>query len=186
MRMGAVYDLTGKQFKAARKKAGLTQRELAELANLHVNSVKRLERFRFVLRSSSHALKRCAVHLPALPPLERRWAKQPVAPARESSFAEIDRQEKEQFFDVFAGAHPQRGVKAKPIWRPRKADRPRCGAKTRKGSPCHAPSRPNGRCRMHGGLSTGAKTSAGRQRIVEAQLRRWARYRAGMHGQNAY
>ena len=33
---------------------------------------------------------------------------------------------------------------------------PRCGAKTRKGSPCCAPAMPNGRCRMHGGASTGA------------------------------
>ncbi|MEQ8322187.1 MAG: HGGxSTG domain-containing protein [Rhodospirillales bacterium] len=33
---------------------------------------------------------------------------------------------------------------------------PRCGAKTRKGSPCQSPAMKNGRCRMHGGLSTGA------------------------------
>jgi len=28
---------------------------------------------------------------------------------------------------------------------------PRCGAKTRKGTPCKAPAMANGRCRMHGG-----------------------------------
>jgi hypothetical protein len=33
---------------------------------------------------------------------------------------------------------------------------PRCGAKTRKGSPCQSPAMPNGRCRMHGGPSPGA------------------------------
>ena len=32
----------------------------------------------------------------------------------------------------------------------------RCGAKTRKGSRCQSPAMPNGRCRMHGGKSTGA------------------------------
>ncbi len=32
----------------------------------------------------------------------------------------------------------------------------RCHAKTRKGSPCQSPAMPNGRCRMHGGKSTGA------------------------------
>jgi hypothetical protein len=32
----------------------------------------------------------------------------------------------------------------------------RCGARTRKGSPCRSPAMPNGRCRMHGGLSPGA------------------------------
>src|SRR5271155_3849181 len=35
-------------------------------------------------------------------------------------------------------------------------DAPRCGAKTRRGSPCLSPAMPNGRCRMHGGLSPGA------------------------------
>jgi len=33
---------------------------------------------------------------------------------------------------------------------------PRCGAKTRKGSPCQSPAMANGRCRMHGGPSPGA------------------------------
>jgi len=32
---------------------------------------------------------------------------------------------------------------------------PRCGAKTRSGTPCKAPAMANGRCRMHGGKSTG-------------------------------
>ena len=33
---------------------------------------------------------------------------------------------------------------------------PRCGARTRSGNSCRAPAMPNGRCRMHGGLSPGA------------------------------
>ena len=33
---------------------------------------------------------------------------------------------------------------------------PRCGARTRSGTPCRAPAMPNGRCRMHGGPSPGA------------------------------
>ena len=33
---------------------------------------------------------------------------------------------------------------------------PRCGAKTRRGTPCRSPAMPNGRCRMHGGSSPGA------------------------------
>jgi hypothetical protein len=35
---------------------------------------------------------------------------------------------------------------------------PRCGAKTRGGSPCRSPAMSNGRCRMHGGASPGAPT----------------------------
>jgi hypothetical protein len=33
------------------------------------------------------------------------------------------------------------------------------------------------RCRLHGGLSTGPKTEAGRARIAESQRRRWRDYR---------
>ena len=33
---------------------------------------------------------------------------------------------------------------------------PRCGAKTRAGTSCKSPAMKNGRCRMHGGKSTGA------------------------------
>ncbi len=33
---------------------------------------------------------------------------------------------------------------------------PRCGAKTRRGTRCQCPAMPNGRCRLHGGLSTGS------------------------------
>ena len=32
---------------------------------------------------------------------------------------------------------------------------PRCGAKTRSGLPCKAPAMKNGRCKFHGGKSTG-------------------------------
>lgn len=34
--------------------------------------------------------------------------------------------------------------------------RTQCGAKTRQGAPCKAPAMPNGKCRIHGGLSTGS------------------------------
>jgi hypothetical protein len=48
----------------------------------------------------------------------------------------------------------------------------RCGAKTRQGTGCKRPAnKKNGRCRLHGGASTGAKTSEGRERISEANLR---------------
>jgi hypothetical protein len=36
----------------------------------------------------------------------------------------------------------------------------KCGAKTRSGEPCKSRSMPNGRCRMHGGKSTGAGNPA--------------------------
>lgn len=48
----------------------------------------------------------------------------------------------------------------------------RCLAKTRRGTLCQSPAfKHNGRCRLHGGASTGAKTSAGLQRISDANLK---------------
>jgi hypothetical protein len=41
----------------------------------------------------------------------------------------------------------------------------RCGAKTRHETLCQCPAMPNGRCRLHGGLSTGPKTAEGIERI---------------------
>jgi hypothetical protein len=46
-----------------------------------------------------------------------------------------------------------------------------CGAKTRSGAPCKCRAMPNGRCRLHGGLSTGAKTAAGIERIRQARMK---------------
>jgi len=48
---------------------------------------------------------------------------------------------------------------------------PRCGAMTRRGTPCRAPAMANGRCRMHGGKSTGPRTSEGRARSAKAKFR---------------
>ena len=47
---------------------------------------------------------------------------------------------------------------------------PRCGARTRKGKECLAPAMPNGRCRMHGGGSTGPRTPEG---LARSRRARW-------------
>ncbi|WP_374939083.1 HGGxSTG domain-containing protein [Legionella bozemanae] len=55
-----------------------------------------------------------------------------------------------------------------------------CGAKTRKNTSCQAPPvwnkvkdcAVNGRCKLHGGLSTGPRTEAGRDRIRKSNRRR--------------
>jgi hypothetical protein len=73
---------------------------------------------------------------------------------------------------------------------PRK-ERGKCGAKTRKGLPCNAPpawnkatdKAKNGRCKLHGGLSTGAKTEAGRQAIRDSV--RASNLRRGKQNQEA-
>jgi hypothetical protein len=47
---------------------------------------------------------------------------------------------------------------------------PRCGAKTRRGTACQAPAMRNGRCRMHGGASTGPRTREG---LARSRRSRW-------------
>lgn len=47
----------------------------------------------------------------------------------------------------------------------------RCGAKTRSGGVCNGMAMPNGRCRMHGGASTGPRTAEGLARIVQARTK---------------
>lgn len=69
----------------------------------------------------------------------------------------------------------------KPYWRVFKKEKPKCGARCRNGHPCQAPAAwdeyrcgiKNGRCRIHGGLSTGPRTEEGRRRCAEAARRRW-------------
>ncbi|MGQ0619355.1 MAG: HGGxSTG domain-containing protein [Panacagrimonas sp.] len=52
---------------------------------------------------------------------------------------------------------------------------PRCGAYARStGKPCEAKALGNGRCRNHGGLSTGPRTVEGRSRAC-ANLKQWRR-----------
>lgn len=60
---------------------------------------------------------------------------------------------------------------------PRKADRPKCGARTRDGSRCAAPAAPGGdRCRVHGGggfdgVSIGRILLQNRRKELERYLR---------------
>jgi hypothetical protein len=54
----------------------------------------------------------------------------------------------------------------------------RCGARTRQGAPCRRKGLgKNGRCRNHGGASTGPKTDAGRARIAAAARKYWQAWR---------
>lgn len=68
-----------------------------------------------------------------------------------------------------------------------KRELPLCGARCRDGHPCQARATRdvetgcyvrNGRCRLHGGLSTGPRTAAGKRRVGEAARRRARRKKA--------
>ena len=65
-------------------------------------------------------------------------------------------------------------VQRLPDWRttlPLAQSCPRCGARTRSGGACRSPAMPNGRCRMHGGTSTGPRTPEGLERMRRARTR---------------
>jgi len=48
----------------------------------------------------------------------------------------------------------------------------RCEARTRRGTPCQRPARlPVGRCKLHGGASTGPLTKDGLARLTEARTK---------------
>src|SRR5271170_3116341 len=55
----------------------------------------------------------------------------------------------------------------------------RCEALTRSGAPCRSPAMSNGRCRMHGGASTGPRTPEGLQRS------RRSRWKHGLYSSEA-
>ena len=62
---------------------------------------------------------------------------------------------------------------------------PRCGARTRRGTPCQSPAMPNGRCRMHGGPSTGPRTPEGQERSRKANWKH-GRYSRKYLAEEAY
>lgn len=53
-----------------------------------------------------------------------------------------------------------------------------CKAKTRRGTPCRCMALGNGRCKFHGGLSTGPKTAEGKAKSSENLARYWLERRA--------
>jgi hypothetical protein len=124
-------DLTAALLKHCRSLVGWSQRELAERAGVHEQTVKYWEGKHGVIAGVA---------------VDLMFEKLAVA---------------------FAKSEPSN-----------KPPNQRCGARTRKGAPCRAKALPRKtRCKFHGGMSTGPKTAEGRQKIAEAQRRRWAAYR---------
>jgi len=70
-----------------------------------------------------------------------------------------------------AGAGPGEAASVPGSGKPRANPNlaPRCGAKTRAGCACQAPAMANGRCRIHGGTSTGPRTAAGFANLAAAR-----------------
>jgi hypothetical protein len=81
--------------------------------------------------------------------------------------------------EVLALAAKKEAWRTRSRRKPPRCERPRCGARTRADGECRAPAvwlagavaPRNGRCRMHGGLSTGPRTSEGRAKCAEVARR---------------
>ena len=98
----------------------------------------------------------------------------PSASGDADTTAELDEQKRPR-----PGSMAELRAQVELLMRIRARQEGRCGARTRKGTPCQAKGRLNGRrCKLHGGMSTGARTEEGRTRIAEAQRRRWEQWRA--------
>ena len=161
------YNCSGADLKKARQSCHLTQKQLAKLSGLHVNSIKRLERFDRVPATSWFALNEAVAVLRSrgladecADKLLEKIASQPVNMTEPRYDYCIVRAPARARHGVLVGSEiePAEPAQAKSL----------CGAKTRAGEPCKRKALENGRCRNHGGLSTGPKTAAGRMRIAIA------------------
>jgi len=156
--------MTGAELRAARLERGWAQRELARRAGLAHRTIQYWEAKREI-DPFAHAMKAIAKAM--------GW---PTGKLRDqyarARGGVLQRTEAERLLAYFA---PHLSAS----FRKRLANhRMTCGARTRKGEPCRAKSEPGKRrCRFHGGMSTGPRSQEGRERIAEAQRKRWATYR---------
>lgn len=158
----------GAELAARRKAAGLTQRQLAKAAGVGRTAVQYWE---------------AAPHLDP-----RGWAVGRMAEllgwhVSGPACCTVSRPRGDEVLSLLAATDAWAAAQL-AAYRKREAARAAhrrvvCGAKTRKGTPCRNKSEPGKRrCKFHGGMSTGARTPEGIERIREAQRRRWARHKA--------
>lgn len=160
--------MTGADLAALRLAAGLSQAELARRCSIGRNAVSYWEAKPTVNLQRWAPLRMAkALGLPTMPNQYARaggWSVTPRPNLGEWAEAKLAT-------DLAALAEREAARAARR--------RVRCKAQTRKEKPCRNMSEPGKRrCKFHGGRSTGPKTAEGRERIAEAQRKRWARWRA--------
>ena len=162
--------MTGGELRAYRMATGLTQKALAQRANISCSAVKYWER-KAGIDIKCRSVKRIAHALGIS-----------VQPANFPQYARTRGWGVTEWGQTSGNLDVE--VELKMVaWRERAALRAArlrvvCGAKTRKDTPCRNMSEPGKkRCKFHGGKSTGPKTCEGKAKIAEAQRIRWARWR---------
>lgn len=144
--------MMGVDLKYARTTKGLSRRALADLCGLHPDTVRYWEAKQAVnVRGYAPRLIFAALGIEAPKPQKRITAR-----SQASNLGYL-----------------------RTLTRARGGVLRQCGAKTRKGNPCRAKPLPGKtRCKFHGGLSTGPRTSEGKASIAEAQRVRWVLWRS--------
>ena len=156
--------MTGEELAQIRMAEGLTQAELAERAGISRQAVSYWEG-QSELSPHSDALR----HVARVINLHRLWGRK-----RFAEFLEAEARARQAQYAALVAAEEARLAK---IGARRQVP---CGALTRAATECRLMSEPGKlRCRLHGGRSTGPRTQEGRERIAEAQRRRWARWHEG-------
>lgn len=165
--------MTGAELAAIRKSAGLSQTALAKCAGIGRHAVSyweckaRVDRYAWAVERMAGVLD-----LPPAPPITI------ASPSRRDGL-ETQLQAREAAFMAMVARNIARSARHKAQLRVP------CGARTRKGTPCRMKSVPGKRrCKFHGGLSTGARTPEGIERIRNAQRQRWARWQAAQTCRN--
>lgn len=167
--------MTGAELAAIRRAAGLSQGALAQRVGIGRHAVSYWECKAEVDRRA-WAVRRIAevLTLPDKSDIKRApagWAERMAAQDRA----------RETAFMAQVAAWQARDAQRREAQRAKL--QVRCNARTRKGTPCRCKSEPGKkRCKFHGGMSTGARTPEGLERIREAQRQRWARWRAERDG----
>ena len=170
----------GAQIRAARSLLGWSQDELARAADLNANAVAYWEQTVAIPtgRHEPHACRKIARALscagvefighakPGVRLVENpNYCSNPPSRARARHGLKL----------ILSGLAVRR---CKTVLESHTKLRVLCGAKTRAGAFCQRQSLANGRCRNHGGMSTGPRTAEGRRRISVVQHERWAQWRA--------
>ena len=156
---------TGRQISAARALLDWSQSDLASAAGLHRNAVYYWEQRDVVPAAEPVAIgqMRAAFLAQGL-----RFVEQPHVGVMWAAhnLSGPNARVPAHHGDLDAGCKTRRLSPKKPSRQPVRPRRP-CGAYARStGQPCRRPALANGRCANHGGLSTGAKSPEGRERIA--------------------
>ena len=175
--------VTGSQIRAAHALRGWTQARLAKASGLHLNAVAYWEhhdeiptgvwREPVACRRIRKALLDAGVEFLQLPLVGVRLV------ARHNNAPNTRRRGRAHHGVLRLLRHQKCKTSVIPV-QAVSARNPAtaCAAKTRTGRACVRKAMANGRCPNHGGLSSGPRSDAGRQRIAEAQKQRWERWRS--------